>query len=708
LERIQYCFIAAQSDNVDHHYIQRLLVAAMKNNPPLNRSKRDFLAATAHVSLLSCTLPLPVFAASAHTRNKVVDQEISYIGIYPPIGISRVGSASVEHTFYSPEVPGVPPEPKNGFKDGTAKIKKQAQRFYLYGFNQSGQVVKEITADDAEIEWQVRVANTKAAWYGFNNPFNLGPDVPGIPAKLRNQGVRALPDREERLVIDSGVVGIQGKNVNRTAQAEQYTLAGHFWRKDLKVSLGDLATDEAGRLIVLPANGISVPVIPNNPIIDFTKNDAWYDDWCDGTVNASITLRNGQRMQALPAWVVSCGPDYAPDITPFTTMYDSIQNNLVKKYENWDQAALSKVIQPPKKPELPLSFSRDVYPLFHRMAQMEWVSSAAHLQAGWIDVPSFSDQAFIGQLATKDQHALRQKVFSAFRNPQSKDEQQFRLPFMLGGGVDFEGVNAHWFQMTRLQYWILTKWNEGNFVDDWQQFLSESHSKQNQHPKISDVPLQDQPAALTRAALEPLSGGNFHPGVELTWILERPELFDDQHPFRIAVGNRTSLAQNLGPLITPENTFPQTTTPAATSQQSPIGPQMPGDLTRWMGLPWQPDAFSCQSVSYPHDFPTVVWWPANLPVDVLPEFAFQRVVREDLPREERLKFASVRAPWSRGAAGVGYHANGSYFDGLNRAIYLWERLGFVVKKTTPKDLTTGPGALPEFLYVETERGSMDL
>lgn len=708
MERIQYCFITAQSDNVDHHYIKRLSVAAMKNNSPFNRSKRDFLAATAHVSLLSCALPLPVFAASAHTRNTVVDQEISYIGIYPPIGISRVGSASVEHTFYSPEVPGVSPEPKDGFKDGTAKIKKQAQRFYLYGFNQSGQVVKEITADDAEIEWKVRVANTKAAWYGFNNPFNLGPDVPGIPAKLRNQGVRALPDREKRLVIDSGVVGIQGKNVNRSAQTEQYTLAGHFWRKDLKVSLGDLATDEAGRLIVLPANGISVPVIPNNPIIDFTKNDAWYDDWCDGTVNASITLRNGQRIQALPAWVVSCGPDYAPDITPFTTMYDSIQNNLVKKYESWDQAALSKVVQPPKKPEVPLSFARDVYPLFHRMAQMEWVSSAAHLQAGWIDIPSFSDQAFIGQLAKKEQHALRQKVFSAFRNPQSKDEQQFRLPFMLGGGVDFEGVNAHWFQMTRLQYWILTKWNEGNFVDDWQQFLSESRSKQNQHPKISDVPLQDQPAALTRAALEPLSGGNFHPGVELTWILERPELFDDQHPFRIAVGNRASLAQNLGPLITPENTFPQTTTSAPTSQQSPIGPQMPGDLTRWMGLPWQPDAFSCQSVSYPHDYPTVVWWPANLPVDVLPEFAYQRVVREDLPREERLKFASVRAPWSRGAAGVGYHANGSYFDGLNRAIYLWERLGFVVKKSTPKALTTGPGALPEFLYVETERGSMDL
>ena len=211
---------------------------------------------------------------------------------------------------------------------------------------------------------------------------------------------------------------------------------------------------------------------------------------------------------------------------------------------------------------------------------------------------------------------------------------------------------------------------------------------------------------MTRAALEPLSGGNFHPGVELTWILERPELFDDQYPFRLAVGNRVSLVQNLGPLITPQNTFTQTTD--STPNQSPIGPQMPGDLTRWMGLPWQPDAFSCQSVNYPHDYPTVVWWPANLPVDVLPEFAYQRIIREDLSREERLKFASVRAAWSRGAAGVGYHANGGYFDGLNRAIYLWERLGFVVKKPTPKALSIGPGALPEFLYVEVDRGSMNL
>lgn len=675
-----------------------------KNNPPVSRSKRDFLAATANLGLLSCTLPLPVLAASASADKKVQDHVITSVGIYPPIGFSRVGSAGPELAFFAPEVPGFAPEPVGGFKDGDAKIKKQTQRYYLYGFNKSGEVVKEITADDADIEWKVRVANTKAAWYGFNNAFNLGSHVPGIPAKIRNPNVRSAAEREQRLVIDSGEVGIKGKNINRTAQAAEYKLAGTFWRKDIKVTLGDLATDESGRLIVIPADGISAPVLPNNPIVDFTKNDGWFDDWCDGTVNATITLRSGQRFTALPAWVVCCGPDYAPEITPFTTMYDSILNNLVKKYESYDQAALRKVNHPPKKPDLPLSFSRDVYPLFHRMAQMEWVSSAANLQPGWIDVPSFSNQEFIGKLADKNNQPLRQKVFTAFRNPRSKVEEQYRLPYMLGGGVDYEGVNSHWFQMTSLQYWILTKWNEGHFVDDWQQFLSQKNIQSGKRPSISDIALQDQPAALTRAALEPVSGGNFHPGVELTWILERPQLFDDKHPFRIALGNRASLVQELGPLITPQNSF----TVTETNKDTPIGPQMPGDLTRWMGLPWQPDAFSCQSVNYPQDFPTVVWWPANLPVDILPDFAYKQLLREDLPREERLKFASVRAPWSRGAAGIGYHANGSYFDGLNRAIYLWERLGFIIKVETPKALTTGPGALPEHLYIESERGSMQI
>jgi hypothetical protein len=178
-----------------------------------------------------------------------------------------------------------------------------------------------------------------------------------------------------------------------------------------------------------------------------------------------------------------------------------------------------------------------------------------------------------------------------------------------------------------------------------------------------------------------------------------------QSPFRIELGDREQLIQDLGPLITPQNTLPPY---EPDNPNRPIGPQMPGDLTRWMGLPWQPDAFSCQNVNYANDFPTVVWWPALLPVDVLPWHSYQQAFRQDLPKSERIRFATDRVAWARGAAGIGYHANASYFDGLNRMVYLWERMGFVVKVPSPEDLRGGKDGLPDYLYVEKGRGSMDL
>lgn len=43
----------------------------------------------------------------------------------------------------------------------------------------------------------------------------------------------------------------------------------------------------------------------------------------------------------------------------------------------------------------------------------------------------------------------------------------------------------------------------------------------------------------------------------------------------------------------------------------------PGDLTKWMGIPWQSDAASCQLVYTDSEYPIPAWWAANLPVSVL-------------------------------------------------------------------------------------------
>jgi hypothetical protein len=197
-------------------------------------------------------------------------------------------------------------------------------------------------------------------------------------------------------------------------------------------------------------------------------------------------------------------------------------------------------------------------------------------------------------------------------------------------------------------------------------------------------------------------GGAFHPGVELTWPLRHRELY--RGPYRIApaTDRASSLVQDLGPLLTPERAMSgYRGTPAA------VGPQLPGDLTRWMGIPWQCDAFSCQHVTFATDFPTATWWPALLPIDVLPEAYYDVVMDARLPAGERVKFFENRVAWSRGAAGIGYHAEAGYTDGLNRMIYLWNRMGMVVRRPGPHDAQRPP-EIPATLYVEIDRGSMDL
>ena len=177
-------------------------------------------------------------------------------------------------------------------------------------------------------------------------------------------------------------------------------------------------------------------------------------------------------------------------------------------------------------------------------------------------------------------------------------------------------------------------------------------------------------------------------------------------PFRLALGDRPSLLQDLGRLLTPDMALDGD---EENGIAPAIGPSMAGDLTRWMGLPWQCDAFSCQQVLLQTEFPTAVWWPALLPIDVLPGDFFENQVVKGVGRdgsrlsdEERVKYFNQREDWKRGVAGIGYHANSSYWDGITNMITLWERMGFVVKRDVPKDVASKLGIGTQ-AYVEVGR-----
>ena len=128
---------------------------------------------------------------------------------------------SPEGWFLGPETPGPHPVPAGGFKDDAGRIKPQAARFRLYGLDRDGQVVAEVTADDADIQWTVHLANTKAAWYNFDIALDIprGQGPPGRAAASRARS-DALPRRNAaitdraRLRIDPGPRSVGGANAN--------------------------------------------------------------------------------------------------------------------------------------------------------------------------------------------------------------------------------------------------------------------------------------------------------------------------------------------------------------------------------------------------------------------------------------------------------------------------------------------------------------
>lgn len=636
-----------------------------------SRSRRQFLGMASSAALIAGA-PWPARAninpqhafAPAPTNSQV-----ARVRIYPAIGICRVGGA--DSWFYAPEVPGLPPMPQDGqFKDGLEKIKKQVQRFRIYAFDSEDNIIGEVTGD--AITWSVHLANTKANWYGFNNPLDNGDLAPGLPSQKRNQYFVSDQDREENLIIDGGVIEISGPGVNQSGTDAAYQFAGTFWGGQpdaTRVGLGQLRTDADGHLLVVPPDGVS-----NSPsgaaITSFADNNAWHDDWCDGPVTAQVTI-NGQTFEAEPAWVACVGPNFAPEIPPITTMYDVIEDMNVAA--GWS-----------KPPELPLSFLKNIYPTFRRLALMQWVTQAANLRQGWMAIGDLNDPGYVARLAdpSPGNMAFRQQIFGLFRDPYNLSdtayiEERLKIPYMLGDGVNYDGSPLQWFQFPKLQYDYLRAWAAGEFVDDYGGQLAEDSPAD--YASFEDIPLELQPGALTQAALEPLSGGAFHPGVELTYYLRLKEMYArnsdvEAEPFRIAHGDRPSLNQNLGRLLTPEVAFA-----GFGETPPPIGPQMAGDLTRWMGLPWQCDAFSCQQVLMQQNYPTAVWWPALLPIDVLPEPYYSASQDETLPQAERDKFLNSRVNWSRGVAGIGYHANASYWDGITNMITVWQRMGFVVR-----------------------------
>src|SRR5262249_34598387 len=157
--------------------------------------------------------------------------------------------------------------------------------------------IDELTVDNAVIEWTAHVANKKAAWYNFTLAMDIAEvhDRKVEPARRRNSNVKG-PDRR-KLVIDPGPRTIHGRG---TGGSTYQFDSGSFLGKP--VYLGELKTDDAGRLIFLGGRGVSRSAYGARPY-DFANNDGWHDDVSDGPVSARVWI-DGREILVESAWIV--------------------------------------------------------------------------------------------------------------------------------------------------------------------------------------------------------------------------------------------------------------------------------------------------------------------------------------------------------------------------------------------------------------------
>lgn len=542
------------------------------------------------------------------------DERIVRAAIHPAIGIARVGD-SEEEFFLGPEVLRPERREPGFYRDEQHALKRQAVRFRLYGYNAAGEVVRELTCEDADIEWTVEVANRKASWYRFHTAPDLQ-ETQSLQVPRRNKKVSGA----ERATLELTPAPSSIRGVKQSGEE----LLGEF--KGESVSLGQLHTDEAGRLLFLSGRGRAespsgAPPFDPHDKDTFNNADDWFDDIADGPVDAKLSIE-GQPIPVEGAWVVVAPPNYAPEITGWRTLYDL----LVDSYIAAGWLAVPETT----------SFQRDVLPALTRLPGLQWVNQGFMIfgKGQLYDLTNLETLERLGAAPSggvDPNRQLREGVFAMFRPPNSSLNQPRLWPWLYGDTYDgtVEASSPHTMLESPQLLWLhLTRWAQGEFIGDWQAGSVEP-------TQIEDVPLADQPTTLDRAALDACLADAFHPGCELTWPMRHVSLFES--PFRVR--RRNTPEPDYGPLLGHAQ---------LESLDGPLYAQPPGGLTRWMGLPWQGDTAYCRS-GYEPDFDPYLpaYWPARVPNHVLSEEDYAIVMDESRPREERLASYQRRGSWYR-------------------------------------------------------------
>lgn len=655
--------------------------------------------------------------------------------IHPAVGIARVGNS--EAYVIAPEtMAGSPAGDGSGLtgglpikagteaetvrsgdlRDEFGALKRQAARFRVFhypardeeswprgdgveitiGSTVEGRKVKDII-------WTAHVANKKANTFvlvedgdyqgiaGYEEgrlpPIrNASPLDPKAPQPADKLATLNDPVRVRQLTVDPGPRTIAGASTpgvrfDRATAASYYDaerreiveLAKYpksfprdsFSKLDEPAgaieTLGELRTDERGRLLVLGGYGRAVGWHLGRaaPLDDDVNNDQWFDDTSDGPVSATIVFEDGGRVEARGAWVTTTDPSYAPQILNVVSLWDDVYDVWVRQLglapDVYDEArgGFQKAYRP--------SFDDQVAPIFRSAALQQWTvnlsprGAAAHKMLASIaatDDPTTTSLAGLTPI---------------FRNPfEPKHNDTTLMPLHLGD------ANEPFLSLRKTQYFFLQRWNEG-----FEGF------------RAGPGPALGPGEVLDKATMVNCLGGRFSPGIDLTFVMREPALYvqpwrgSGVGPFRVH-----AKALDYGKLG--GGTRPLLTAGYVPRHVEAEGLE-PGDLSKFMALPWHTDYNSCATHPPSPNPPgnrTVFWsWPAQRPVAV---YAAADVIVQQAPGAEPTATLgqqrwSVRGPGTDSPKPENWGRYQVRLDMLDN----WHRIG-VVMQAPAIDGTGGP------------------
>jgi L-Lysine epsilon oxidase N-terminal/L-lysine epsilon oxidase C-terminal domain len=732
--------------------------------------------------------------------------------IHPGIGIARLGNSETEF-YLAPQTPaGLPLEcdpqgnalvsPDGGpvyvtsFKDKDGRVKRQGARFEVFVYDDDHPEGRALKFGDhiegggnrgklIDIQWRVYLANKKACWFTFDALKGEHGYLSGHPR--RNADITG--QERDRLIIDPGprIVATKSKrraSFDRSGGEEGYATTFPPELKPFSIdTLGEMMTDDAGRLVVLGGHGCSGTEKFNDPgepsIDDYANTDGWYDDTSDGPVMARLVMMSDQVNAPryidveYPAWVVAAYPRFVPQILDIVTM-DEVLHDLYLRQFAADTAIygeLGKFDQPvciPFRDEGALEhwkggrlawnpnyrpwFFRDIWPILFRPDEFRFLcdilqqSNFPHDQdkRGTFDPSKLSQvpgrrtadpprpiaaavatavaaalrDAAQSEAVVETRHApvgsgrdesdrygpMRRFLFDLLRR--AGEENEFRyvdragsrvhnlplMPLLCGDNPLDNTVPSKFLRLTDYQLFILRQWANGCFINEQAEgWLPADYTMFQPYPTVPPTTGR----GLDRFALSNVLGGAFCPGGEIGWVMRNPSIYWE--PYRIKA--ERDLSDFMQSAAQVNQTGTDTLADFTFNVEDPLSQDndfrtglQPGDLTKYMSLPWQSDFNECTTqpidVTYAdwnviapdkdHDERleraqkswVTLWWPAHRPLQSF-----------EVPALDP-KITPVWTTWSRGIPQTP--------AGDLKMVTAWWKLGFIIRNPNILDATTKP------------------